>query len=107
MSISTLLAKVLLQTTLLSNIMNYAPVIFVEAFFNFDEQQATQDGGGVTSELLSTTNILGIVKFVVTTFVLFEVDKLGRLCECFLLYLHEYFNIVSYSFYCKRLYSVT
>ena len=59
--------------------MNYAPVIFAEAFFNYDEQQATQDGGGVTSELLSTTIILGIVKFVVTTFVLFEVGKLGRL----------------------------
>ena len=33
----------------------------------------------MTSALLSTTIILGIVKFVVTTFVLFEVDKLGRL----------------------------
>ena len=61
------------------NIMNYAPVIFAEAFFNYSEEQATQDGGAVAHELLSTTIILGLVKFVVTTFVLFEVDKLGRL----------------------------
>lgn len=61
-----------------SNIMNYAPVIFAEAFFDYDEEQATNDGA-VASELLSTTIILGVVKFAVTTFVLFEVDKLGRL----------------------------
>jgi hypothetical protein len=58
--------------------MNYAPIIFAEAFFDYDEEQATQDKA-VASELLSTTIILGVVKFVVTTFVLFEVDKLGRL----------------------------
>ncbi|KAL7521397.1 hypothetical protein ACHAWX_006071 [Stephanocyclus meneghinianus] len=61
------------------NIINYAPLIFAEAFFDYDEEQATQDGGALTSELLTTTVILGVVKFVVTLFVLFEVDKLGRL----------------------------
>jgi MFS family permease len=60
------------------NIMNYAPVIFAEAFFNYDEEQAMQEGEAVASELLTTTIILGAVKFIVTTFVLFEVDKLGR-----------------------------
>lgn len=58
--------------------MNYAPVIFAEAFFDYDEEQATEDEA-VATELLSTTIILGIVKLIVTTFVLFEVDRLGRL----------------------------
>ena len=67
------------MTNVHSNIMNYAPIIFAEAFFNYTEEQATKDGGATANELLSTTIILGLVKFVVTTFVLLEVDKLGRL----------------------------
>jgi len=59
------------------NIINYAPVIFAEVFYNYDEEQAAEDGG-ISSELLTTTIILGVVKFIITTFVLFEVDKLGR-----------------------------
>lgn len=61
------------------NVINYAPVIFAEAFFDYNEEQAAENGGAIASELLTTTIILGVVKFVVTTFVLFEVDKLGRL----------------------------
>ena len=60
------------------NIINYAPVIFAEVFYNYDEEEAAKNGGAIASELLNTTIILGIVKFVITTFVLFEVDKLGR-----------------------------
>ncbi|KAL7460693.1 hypothetical protein ACHAXS_001140, partial [Conticribra weissflogii] len=60
------------------NIINYAPVIFAEVFYNYDEEQAADNDGAIASELLSTTVILGVVKFVVTTLVLFEVDKLGR-----------------------------
>eukprot|EP00580_Thalassiosira_gravida_P009949 CAMPEP_0201625380 /NCGR_PEP_ID=MMETSP0493-20130528/1191_1 /ASSEMBLY_ACC=CAM_ASM_000838 /TAXON_ID=420259 /ORGANISM="Thalassiosira gravida, Strain GMp14c1" /LENGTH=558 /DNA_ID=CAMNT_0048095347 /DNA_START=218 /DNA_END=1891 /DNA_ORIENTATION=- len=60
------------------NIMNYAPVIFAEVFYNYDEEEASKNGGAIASELLTTTIILGLVKFVITTFVLFEVDKLGR-----------------------------
>jgi len=60
------------------NIINYAPVIFAEVFYNYDEEQAAENDGAIASELLSTTVILGVVKFIVTTLVLFEVDKLGR-----------------------------
>ena len=60
------------------NIMNYAPTIFAEVFYDYDQNDATENGGAIASELLTTTIILGVVKFVITTFVLFEVDKLGR-----------------------------
>lgn len=60
------------------NVINYAPVIFAEAFYNYDEEEASENGGAIASELLTTTIILGAVKFIITTFVLFEVDKLGR-----------------------------
>jgi MFS family permease len=60
------------------NIINYAPVIFAEVFYNYNEEEAAKNGGVIASELLNTTVILGVVKFVITTFVLFEVDKLGR-----------------------------
>jgi len=59
------------------NIINYAPIIFAEVFYNYSEK-AAEDGGVIASELLKTTIILGVVKFIITTFVLFEVDKLGR-----------------------------
>ncbi|KAL7528670.1 hypothetical protein ACHAXR_002559, partial [Thalassiosira sp. AJA248-18] len=59
------------------NIINYAPVIFAEVFYNYDQDEATENGA-IASELLTTTIILAVVKFVITTFVLFEVDKLGR-----------------------------
>lgn len=55
-----------------------APVIFAEVFYNYDEEEAAKNGDAIASELLTTTIILGVVKFVITTFVLFEVDKLGR-----------------------------
>ncbi len=55
-----------------------APVIFAEVFYNYDESEASENGGAIASELLTTTIILGVVKFIITTFVLFEVDKLGR-----------------------------
>lgn len=54
-------------------------MIFAEVFYNYDEEQASDNGGAIASELLTTTIILGVVKFIITTFVLFEVDKLGRL----------------------------
>jgi len=60
------------------NIINYAPVIFAEVFYNYNEEEAAKNGEAIASELLNTTIILGVVKFVITTFVLFEVDKLGR-----------------------------
>eukprot|EP00581_Thalassiosira_minuscula_P007075 CAMPEP_0183703634 /NCGR_PEP_ID=MMETSP0737-20130205/1315_1 /TAXON_ID=385413 /ORGANISM="Thalassiosira miniscula, Strain CCMP1093" /LENGTH=545 /DNA_ID=CAMNT_0025930431 /DNA_START=231 /DNA_END=1865 /DNA_ORIENTATION=- len=60
------------------NIINYAPVIFAEVFYNYDEEEAAENGDAIASELLTTTIILGVVKFIITTFVLFEVDKLGR-----------------------------
>ncbi|KAL7453030.1 hypothetical protein ACHAWC_004727 [Mediolabrus comicus] len=60
------------------NIINYAPVIFAEVFYNYDEEEAEKNGSAIASELLNTTIILGVVKFLITTFVLFEVDKLGR-----------------------------
>jgi hypothetical protein len=60
------------------NIINYAPVIFAEVFYNYNEEEASENGGTIASELLTTTIILGVVKFVITTFVLLEVDKLGR-----------------------------
>jgi len=60
------------------NVINYAPVIFAEIFYNYDEETAAEEGGAIASELLTTTVILGVVKFLITTFVLFEVDKLGR-----------------------------
>eukprot|EP00574_Skeletonema_japonicum_P003136 CAMPEP_0201723570 /NCGR_PEP_ID=MMETSP0593-20130828/7584_1 /ASSEMBLY_ACC=CAM_ASM_000672 /TAXON_ID=267983 /ORGANISM="Skeletonema japonicum, Strain CCMP2506" /LENGTH=580 /DNA_ID=CAMNT_0048214699 /DNA_START=131 /DNA_END=1870 /DNA_ORIENTATION=- len=60
------------------NIINYAPVIFAEVFFNYSEEEAAKNGEAIATELLNTTIILGVVKFVITTFVLFEVDKLGR-----------------------------
>lgn len=60
------------------NIMTYAPIIFAEVFYNYDEEKASEEGGAIASELLATTIILGVVKFIITTFVLFEVDKLGR-----------------------------
>eukprot|EP00578_Thalassiosira_sp_NH16_P004468 CAMPEP_0181138048 /NCGR_PEP_ID=MMETSP1071-20121207/34033_1 /TAXON_ID=35127 /ORGANISM="Thalassiosira sp., Strain NH16" /LENGTH=560 /DNA_ID=CAMNT_0023224847 /DNA_START=151 /DNA_END=1830 /DNA_ORIENTATION=- len=60
------------------NIINYAPLIFAEVFYNYDEEEASENGGAIASELLTTTIILGAVKFIITTFVLFEVDKLGR-----------------------------
>mmetsp|Transcript_59539 Transcript_59539/g.126569 ORF Transcript_59539/g.126569 Transcript_59539/m.126569 type:complete len:602 (+) Transcript_59539:294-2099(+) len=60
------------------NIINYAPVIFAEVFYNYDEEEASENGDAIATELLTTTIILGVVKFVITTFVLFEVDKLGR-----------------------------
>lgn len=60
------------------NILNYAPVIFAEVFYNYEEEEAAELGEPMASELLTTTIILGVVKFVITTFVLFEVDKLGR-----------------------------
>lgn len=59
------------------NIMNYAPVIFAEEFYDYDEETAAESGV-IAAELLTTTIILGLVKFVITTFVLFQVDKLGR-----------------------------
>lgn len=60
------------------NIINYAPVIFAEVFYDYDKEEAAENGGAIATELLTTTIILGVVKFVITTFVLFEVDKLGR-----------------------------
>lgn len=60
------------------NVINYAPVIFAEVFYNYNEEEAAKNGEAIASELLNTTIILGVVKFVITTFVLFEVDKLGR-----------------------------
>ena len=60
------------------NILNYAPVIFAEVFYNYEEEEAAELGEPMASELLTTTIILGVVKFIITTFVLFEVDKLGR-----------------------------
>lgn len=60
------------------NIINYAPVIFAEVFYNYDEEEASNNGGAIASELMTTTIILGVVKLIITTFVLFEVDKLGR-----------------------------
>jgi len=60
------------------NIINYAPVIFAEVFYNYKEDEAAENGGAIASELMTTTIILGVVKFIITTFVLFEVDKLGR-----------------------------
>jgi len=60
------------------NIINYAPIIFAEVFYNYSEEKAAEDGDAIASELLRTTIILGMVKFIITTFALFEVDKLGR-----------------------------
>lgn len=60
------------------NIINYAPVIFAEVFYNYDEEEASKNGGDIATELLTTTIILGVVKLIITTFVLFEVDKMGR-----------------------------
>jgi len=60
------------------NIINYAPVIFAEVFYNYDEEEASKNGGAIASELMTTTIILGVVKLIITTFVLFEVDNLGR-----------------------------
>ena len=57
--------------------MNYAPVISAEEFYEYDEETAAESGV-ICAELLTTTIILGLVKFVITTFVLFQVDKLGR-----------------------------
>lgn len=53
-------------------------MIFAEVFYNYNEEEASENGGAIATELLTTTIILGVVKFVITTFVLFEVDKLGR-----------------------------
>ena len=49
------------------NILNFAPLIFAEVF-----------GSATSSSLLATTVILGVLKFLLTTFVILEVDKIGR-----------------------------
>jgi len=49
------------------NILNFAPAIFAEVF-----------GSATSSSLLATTVILGVLKFLLTTFVILEVDKIGR-----------------------------
>ena len=51
------------------NVLNYAPAIFSEVFSTSSNQ---------SSSLLATTVILGVLKFLLTTFVIFEVDKIGR-----------------------------
>eukprot|EP00562_Extubocellulus_spinifer_P006564 CAMPEP_0178524848 /NCGR_PEP_ID=MMETSP0696-20121128/29861_1 /TAXON_ID=265572 /ORGANISM="Extubocellulus spinifer, Strain CCMP396" /LENGTH=551 /DNA_ID=CAMNT_0020156209 /DNA_START=100 /DNA_END=1751 /DNA_ORIENTATION=+ len=49
------------------NILNFAPEIFNEVF-----------GSATSSSLIATTIVLGILKFFLTTFVIFEVDRIGR-----------------------------
>ena len=49
------------------NVLNFAPIIFAEVF-----------GSATSSSLLATTVILGVLKFLLTTFVILEVDKIGR-----------------------------
>lgn len=51
------------------NVLNFAPAIFAEVFSTSSSQ---------SSSLLATTVILGVLKFLLTTFVIFEVDKIGR-----------------------------
>ena len=51
------------------NVLNFAPAIFAEVFSTSSNQ---------SSSLLATTVILGVLKFLLTTFVIFEVDKIGR-----------------------------
>ncbi len=51
-----------------------APVIFAEIFYDYNGEEATENGGAIASGLLTTTIILGMLKLIVTTFVLFEVS---------------------------------
>lgn len=66
-----------LRVILLFGLYFQAPIIFAEVFYNYSEKEA-EGGNAMAPELLKTTIILGVVKFIITTFVLFEVDKLGR-----------------------------
>ncbi len=51
-----------------------APVIFAEIFYDYNDEEATENGGAIASGLLMTTIILGVLKLIVTTFVLFQVS---------------------------------
>jgi len=53
------------------NILNFAPEIFSQLFYG----TSTEDN---SEALLATTVILGTVKFVITSLVIWEVDTLGR-----------------------------
>jgi hypothetical protein len=49
-------------------------VIFAEIFYDYNDEEASKNGGAIASELLTTTIILGVLKLIVTTFVLFQVS---------------------------------
>ena len=53
--------------------LHTAPVIFAEVFYNENEDEASENGDEFALVILS------VVKLVITIFVLFFVDKLGRL----------------------------
>ena len=52
-------------------------MIFAEIFYDYNDEEASQNGGAIASELLTTTIILGVLKLIVTTFVLFQVSPFG------------------------------
>lgn len=49
-------------------------MIFAEIFYDYNDEEASENGGAIASELLTTTIILGVLKLIVTTFVLFQVS---------------------------------
>ena len=68
-----MIIKIDLSPQLFLILLTIAPVIFAEVFYNEDENEASLNGDEIALVFL------GIVKLLITIFVLFSVDALGRL----------------------------
>ena len=49
-------------------------MIFAEIFYDYNDKEASKNGGAIALELLTMTIILGVLKLIVTTFILFHLS---------------------------------